>query len=50
MPDYTEEGDNINVNQRSTKLKFSDFTSVLEGKDLGELGSSGKTLQLVSHA
>ena len=36
-PTYTEKGDK-NVNHRSdNKLKFSDFTSVIEGPDLGEL-------------
>ena len=37
MPFYTETGDNI-VHQRSkTKILFSDLTSKVEGKDLGEL-------------
>ena len=34
---YTEKGDS-NVNHKSkTNLKFSDFTSEIEGQDLGEL-------------
>ena len=37
MPDYTDTGDKISVNQRSNNLKFSNFTSVIEGQDLGEL-------------
>ena len=35
---YTEKGDSEEVNHKSkTNLKYSDFTSEIEGLDLGEL-------------